>query len=213
MTKPRNAAPAPETVEALSLDLLRPDPKNARRISEASLSGLQVSMHEFGDLSGITWNEELGDLVAGHQRMKGLRVAGAKTWVRLSADEGLIAHPVTGERFSVRIVRWDVTKHRAAQIVANNPHIEGEFVTEDVLAQLKELESSPLFDDLQLDELQKSLLEQMGQDETPAAGNTDPDDVPEPPAVPITKPGDLWLLGTYVTCPQCGKHTDVDGGT
>ena len=38
-----------------------------------------------------------------------------------------------------------------------------------------------------------------------AEGLTDPDDVPEPPAEPVTRPGDLWLLGTYTTCPHCGE--------
>jgi ParB-like chromosome segregation protein Spo0J len=41
-------------------------------------------------------------------------------------------------------------------------------------------------------------------------GLTDPDEVPEPPAVPISKPGDLWLLGAHVTCPKCGKATPVE---
>ncbi len=36
-------------------------------------------------------------------------------------------------------------------------------------------------------------------------GLTDPDDVPEPPDEAITQPGDLWLLGTYTTCPHCGE--------
>lgn len=141
------------------IDLLRPDAKNARRMGKERLDGLKYSMAEFGDLSGIVWNEQLGDLVAGHQRMRGLRAAGAKTWTRLSADEGVIVHPKTGERFRVRIVRWDESKHRAAQIVANNPHIQGEF-TEEVVPQLRELrqlEETVAFDALRLDELQADL--------------------------------------------------------
>jgi hypothetical protein len=38
-----------------------------------------------------------------------------------------------------------------------------------------------------------------------ADGLTDPDAVPQTPEEPITKPGDLWLLGTYTTCPHCGE--------
>jgi ParB-like chromosome segregation protein Spo0J len=142
-----------------SIDVLRPDAKNARRMGKERLDGLKYSMSEFGDLSGIVWNEQLGDLVAGHQRMRGLRAAGVKTWSRGSKDEGYIVHPKTGERFKVRIVRWDEPKHRAAQLVANNPHIQGEF-TEEVVPQLRELralEDAVAFDALRLDELQSDL--------------------------------------------------------
>jgi DNA modification methylase len=42
-------------------------------------------------------------------------------------------------------------------------------------------------------------------DDAPVIGLTDPDDVPEPPADPITKPGDVWLLGEHRIC--CGDST------
>ena len=38
------------------------------------------------------------------------------------------------------------------------------------------------------------------------------DEVPEPPANPITKPGDLWLLGAYWECESCKKVYDYDLG-
>ena len=41
-------------------------------------------------------------------------------------------------------------------------------------------------------------------------GRTDPDDVPEPPAHPVTQPGDLWLLGAKVTCPHCRKTQPLE---
>jgi hypothetical protein len=41
-------------------------------------------------------------------------------------------------------------------------------------------------------------------------GRTDPDDTPDPPAHPVSQPGDLWLLGAKVTCPGCGKAQPLE---
>ena len=41
-----------------------------------------------------------------------------------------------------------------------------------------------------------------------ASGLTDPDDVPEPPKVPVTQPGDLWLLGDHRL--KCGDSTHTE---
>lgn len=134
------------------VEALREDPKNARKMPRANLRGLKFSLHEYGDLGGLCWNEKLGALVCGHQRMRALREAGAKTWTRLSKTEGFIVHPKSGERFAIRIVEWDEAKHRAAQIVANNPELQGSY-SDDVLPQLKEMEDSILFEAMRLDEL------------------------------------------------------------
>ena len=46
---------------------LKPAPYNPRTISEEALKGLGVSLEEFGDISGFTWNKQTGHLVTGHQ--------------------------------------------------------------------------------------------------------------------------------------------------
>ncbi len=193
----------------LSIDVLKADPQNARRITSEALAGLGVSMTTFGDLSGIVFNARSGRLVAGHQRMEQLRAAGAKTWRRLSKGEGVVVHPKTEERFPVRIVEWDDTTERMANLAANNPAIQGEF-TAEALAQLKALDEHVDFEGLRLDALYEQLETDMKAAEVPGGGNTDPDEVPELPKVPVTQPGDLWVLGEHrLLCGDSTKAEDV----
>jgi hypothetical protein len=153
----------------LSIDLLKPDPLNARQINGVALGGLSVSAETFGDLSGITWNEHLGLLVTGHQRMKVLTAAGATEWVR-EGDTAYVAHPKTMERFWIRVVRWNAITHRMAELTANNPHIQGDYQDEMVAAQLAALENDEQFAALQLD----ALAEQLAADEGDANDSGDP---------------------------------------
>jgi DNA modification methylase len=188
------------------IDILQPDPHNPRRISTEALTGLGVSMEAFGDIATIVWNERTGRLVAGHQRMGQLRAAGVTAWQR-NGKRGEIVHPKTGERFAVRIVDWDETTERAANLTANNPEIAGEY-TPEALAQLKAIDDDVDYAGLRLDALQATLEAAMPV--TPAEGKTDPDAVPEVPKTPVTKPGDLWVLGEHrLLCGDSTKAEDV----
>jgi ParB-like chromosome segregation protein Spo0J len=151
----------------LPIAVLKPDPVNPRRISPEALAGLGISAEEFGDLGTIVWNERSGELVCGHQRMEVLRQAGAQEWER-EGDRGVVVHPKTGERFPVRIVDWDETKQRMANLVANSPEIAGDF-TEETKAQLRELENHALFEALRLDALQ----DELGKELKTAAADAD----------------------------------------
>lgn len=141
-----------------SIDILKEDPRNPRTVSDEALAGLSASVTTFGDLSLIVFNERTGVLVGGHQRLKTLRAAGAKEFVREpGAQFGYIEDPKTKERFTIRFVDWDENKQRLANLTANNPHIQGEF-NDDAVAQLRELEELEGFDALKLEALQEELL-------------------------------------------------------
>ncbi len=166
-----------KTSKAKPRDLaeLAPDPDNPRFISDEALMGLEASVADFGDLSGIVWNQRTGQLVTGHQRVSALKRAGATTWHYLDdkTERGLppsvIIHPGTGERFPIRIVDWDEITQRKANLVANSRAIAGEY-TAAALEQLKQLEDDARFSALRLDELQAQLRHDL---DAQAGGNGD----------------------------------------
>jgi DNA modification methylase len=65
----------------------------------------------------------------------------------------------------------------------------------------EEHDISPWFNDEDLNEL-LAVTEL-----PPEEGKTDPDEVPEAPEQPITKPGDLWILGNHRLL--CGDSTNI----
>jgi hypothetical protein len=174
--------------KTLPIAALKASPTNPRTIDNDALAGLRASMKTFGDLSGIVWNERTGHLVAGHQRMRALTEAGAKDWTRAEDGTGVVVHPVTGERFPVRVVSWDETTETLANLAANNPEIQGEF-TADAEEQLHALEKDALFDDLHLDQLLAELDD--GEDDA-GDGREERTGLEEFMATPPNKP--VWIL-------------------
>lgn len=194
------------TIRTHSIAELKADASNPREIDEPALVGLGVSLADFGDLSGIVWNWQTGELVAGHQRVDRLNAAGATEWKEDHAG-AYIEHPVTGERFPIRIVDWPIEKQRAANLVANNPTIQGTF-TRAALEQLEQLRGHVHAEALRLPEMEahiRAQLEDLRAKQKPAGGRTDPDAIPDVPRAPVTKPGDLWRLGDHYLI--CGDTT------
>jgi hypothetical protein len=115
----------------LTIEDLAAAPYNPRKISDGAIAGLDASMREFGDLSGITFNIRTGNLIGGHQRVKTLRARGAQLLNGAVQVEN-------GDRFPVRVVDWPLGKEKAANVEANNPHIGGDF-TPDLRGLMDEI--------------------------------------------------------------------------
>ncbi|HWX74765.1 MAG TPA: hypothetical protein VNZ05_05625, partial [Solirubrobacteraceae bacterium] len=139
---------------------LKADAENPRTIDDSALTGLGVSLEDFGDLSGIVFNKRTGELTAGHQRVDRLRAAGATEWTTLEDGTAFVVHPTTGERFPVRIVDWPIEKQRAANLVANNPTIQGAFDAR-ALAQLEDLREHVHAEALRLPEMQAQIQREL----------------------------------------------------
>ncbi len=109
------------------------DPENPRSINEHDFNALQKSLEEFGDLSCIVFNQRLGLLVGGHQRVRAMQAKFGDAPITVSQLEqpsatGTVAVGYVeagGDRYKFRVVDWDQDKHRAGNVAANR--IQGEF--------------------------------------------------------------------------------------
>lgn len=161
---------------------LQADPENPREISDRSATGLQRSLSEFGDLSGIVFNVRTGELVAGHQRVTQLRHRHGDVAIK----RGKIETP-DGHVFGVRFVDWPRSKQRAASLAANSQALSGTF-TAAVDTWLDELKmETELYDGLLFNELRQ----QQTDDQFEAASIEDQGRLDEK---------------QKTTCPQCGAQ-------
>jgi hypothetical protein len=167
---------------------LKSDHKNARRRTDRSASLIAESLKRFGAARSIVIDED-GRILAGNGTVEGAKKAGIDK-LRIIEAEG-------DELIAVR--RAGLTEDQKVGLaLADNRSSDPQRMDNEMLRQLsEEHDLTPWFED---DELLAEVLE-------PEEGLTDADDVPEPPADPITKLGDLWILGNHRLL--CGDSTDV----
>ncbi|MBU6430134.1 MAG: ParB/RepB/Spo0J family partition protein, partial [Cyanobacteria bacterium REEB65] len=155
------------------------------RLNEPAVAKVAESIERFGFGAPILARRN-GELIAGHTRLKAaLKLGLDRVPVRYldldPADAQLLA---LADNKLGEIAGWD--EGLLAQILrefdAEDAAIAG-FGTDELADLLKKLEP-PILD----------------------AGITDPDDVPEPPVDPLTRLGDLWILGRHRLL--CADSTD-----
>lgn len=108
---------------------------------------------------------------------------------------------------TIAAVWIDVDDEHAARIVAadNRTGDLGDYDDQlllELLAELPDLDGTGYTPD-DLDALERALA----AEQLPGAGATDPDDVPDPPAEPVSAVGDVWELGPHRLV--VGDSTDV----
>jgi DNA modification methylase len=209
-----------EESEIKKLSELKPAAYNPRTIKPKALAGLQNSMQEFGDISGVVFNVRSGNLVGGHQRTKILNSIndGEVTKTPFFDETGTVAqgYIITqeGTRFNYREVDWDEIKERTANIEANNKHIGGEWDISGLADVLSSLDGQVDFEAFNFDELIEDLDIDMksfdGEEEENAESEKD-DVVPELEGEPIIKRGDLIELGEHrLLCGDSTSQEDVE---
>ena len=166
---------------------LRPYKGNPRKISDKGLQKLQRSVEEFGFVNPVLVQKGTNMIIAGHQRLKAAQAA------------GLAEVPV------VWLDMDDVTA-KAYNIADNRLQDESEWDFTPLADLLTELDTGAFdltltgFDDAELAKMMNYTPDGVKEDE-----------VPEPPAEAVTKPGDIWQLGKHrVMCGDSTKAEDVD---
>ena len=176
-----------DKIEQWELERLTPYARNSRTHSDAQVAQLAASIREWGWTTPVLVSPD-GGIIAGHGRVLAARQLGMAK-VPVVVAEG-----------------WSEAKRRA-YVIADNKLAENAGWDSELLAlELGEL--GELGFDLDLTGFDGDEIAAL----TPAGteGLTDPDEVPAVPVDPITKPGDLWLLGEHrVLCGDSTKAEDV----
>lgn len=175
-----------------SINNLKSDHKNARKRTDRSAKLIAESLKRYGAARSIVIDED-NRILAGNGTIEGAKAAGIQN-VRVIETDGteIIAVKRTGLTEDEKI----------GLALADNRTSDLSDWDKDMLQQLsKEHDVAPWFD---ADDLATILGE---VEQLPSEGLTDADDVPEAPAEPVTKPGDLWILGDHRLL--CGDSTDV----
>ena len=188
------AKPDPATLGRVRLESRRvadllPAAYNPRTISDEALAGLGQSIGRFGLVQPIIVNARTGRVVGGHQRLKVLQAKGV-------------------EATDVVVIDVEEAEEKALNLALNSPRISGEW-TADALGLLEEVVGAlpDLGESLRLLDLRGDLERLFPQ----TAGDIDEDPVPEPPDDPVTKPGDLIVLGDHrLLCGDSGSEADLD---
>ena len=171
-----------------SIKDLKSDHKNARKRTDRSAALIAESLKRFGAARSIVIDED-GRILAGNGTVEGAKKAGIDK-LRIVEAEG-------DELIAVRRAGLSEDEKVGLALADNRSSDLSEWDHEMLRQLSEEHDLTPWFED---DELLAEILE-------PEQGNTDPDDVPEAPEEPITKPGDLWILGNHRLL--CGDSTDT----
>jgi DNA modification methylase len=162
-------------------DQLLAHPMNWRTHPQSQREALRAAIEELGYIRSVTVNKRTGNLVDGHERV----------WQALTSEQPFI---------DVEYV--DLSPEDELKALA----------TMDPISELATVDKGKL-DELLRDvqtgsEALAGLLSDMAKQNGLLGGTAEQDEVPEPPKDPVTKLGDLWLLGEHRLL--CGDSTNAE---
>ena len=180
-----------DRIELWPIDRLRPYERNPRTHSDEQVDQIAASMVEFGWTNPVLVDEQ-GGILAGHGRLLAARKL------------GLAEVPV------IRFEHLSEAQKRAYLIADNQLTLNSGWDDELLAAELAWLRDERF--DLDLVGFDASELERLLALADGESGSDDAEDeVPEPPEEPVSKPGDLWVLGNHrLLCGDATVLADVE---
>ncbi len=172
----------------LTSDLI-PYARNTRTHSDAQVAQIAGSIREFGFTNPVLIDGQNG-IIAGHGRV-------------LAAGKLKL-----GKVPCIRLSHLTDTQRRAYIIADNKLALNAGWDEELLGLELADLREDGF--DLELTGFDESELgDLMEEGEIPTVGNEE--ELPEPPANPVTVKGDVWKLGNHrLLCGDCRSHSDVE---
>jgi len=173
-------------IEHLLVSSLIPYARNSRTHSDEQVSQIAGSIREFGFTNPVLIDAD-GTIIAGHGRVMAAKKLGLETVP------------------CIRLGHLTPSQVRAYVIADNKLALNAGWDDQMLRSELESLQDDGFNMDLTgfSDEELAELLEP-----EVVEGETDPDEIPEPPVEPITKLGDIWVLGNHRL--MCGDSTSID---
>jgi DNA modification methylase len=174
-----------DSVSRRSVATMIPYARNARTHSDAQVAQIAASIREWGWTAPILV-DEAGGIIAGHGRVLAaykLGIADVPVMVATGWSEAQKRSYILADNKLALNAGWDESLLR----------IE--------LSDLRDLGADLALIGFSADELAALTVDQN-------EGLTDPDDVPEPPVDPVSRLGDVWVLGRHRL--HCGDSTAVE---
>lgn len=175
-----------DKVEKRNIEALIPYARNSRTHSDEQVAQIAASIKEWGWTTPVLI-DETGGIIAGHGRILAARQLGmAEVPVMVATD-------------------WTDAQKRAYVIADNKLALNAGWDNDLLAVEFGEL--AELGYDLELTGFSAEEIAALTPEEIPP-GLTDEDDVPAVPEEPVTKLGDVWVMGKHRL--MCGDSTSMD---
>jgi DNA modification methylase len=174
-----------DKVERRPVAALIPYARNARTHSDAQVAQIAASIKEWGWTTPVLIDPE-GSIIAGHGRVMAARKLGLAE-VPVMVAEG-----------------WTDAQKKAYVLADNQLALNAGWDSDLLALELKDLDANGF--KLDLIGFDDNFLANLLTDKT--EGLTDPDEVPEAPADPVSVLGDVWVMGKHRII--CGSSTEAD---